>query len=550
MVSFAAPITIRVATTDIIRTDIGQATFGSGVEFRTSELRWTASTPTLGDTTALTADTMKWLKLGSLRFPNGTSSLHYAAEQPEWSYYECPNPPKAASDQCPNPAATCSCTHYGNQWDSFLTPTEITSFTDNRFDMQRLFQVNTWLSAKGKSWFDFVQDSNGGLNATALDAAARKASAWVARDGGRTRYWEIGNEDWARWNATQHAQIAEAFRSKMLDPNLNGGRKPLLMVQGLAADYNGNKPADWYAALTSKLPQDSSRKISSIYGYSVHQYITAKDYPDALSEEERRRNQTSDMFATVEANRPVNGVKTILGIGTANSPTRDWKVWMTEFNVDQPAAKDSRGAAIPETLQDVGHALVIADWTGKMLESNVERLFMHSLDHHQDYALVQYANDGSKINSPVVTAPGFAYAIYPQEFGQTMVRTLYANNPSIPSADKHSSYPQVSAYSSIKDGKELRIIVVNRSLQNKAYVNINTATAPGQRWLASGKFGFRELRSRTNTIHESNRISRGYTKDNISWSPVAQYNQYVTGIENVELAPASANLFIMPLQVP
>jgi alpha-L-arabinofuranosidase len=248
------------------------------------------------------------------------------------------------------------------------------------------------------------------------------------------------------------------------------------------------------------------------------------------------------MLAIVADDKPINDLKSLLGTGNPNSPTGNWKIWMTEFNAYQPTGmKDAHNQDIAAILQDMGHALVIADWTGKMLEQNIERMFMHSLDNTSEFALVQYDN-GTDIEHPRVTVPGHAFSIYAQEFGKTMLRNTIDGNVVL-TAPSGKTYPQLAVYSSVSaDNMSLRVIVINRHMTDSAKVNIDTQNATWRRKLANGQYGFRQLYA--NNITDSNQV----VKDFVKWSDVQYFNQAETGIENVSLAPASASLFIIPLQ--
>jgi hypothetical protein len=538
-----ARMVVKVATAgteNIIRTDIGRATFGSGIQFNTSQLRWTMDNlfnpkgtdwqDPLGlkpPVSSNTYDAIKSLKLGTLRFPHGDSSFLYISENPQASY--------------PTLAAV-------SQWNRYLTPDEIVRYTGHdRLDMERIFEVNTVFSLAYNPWrYEYLNSEVFTkppvfpvLNRQSMDMAARRAADWVERDtqsGAKTQYWEVGNEDWARWNGNQYADIFFSFQDKMK------AKRPeiKLLAQGLLNTYERNTPDEWLHALKTKL--ETNRAVDSVYAYSIHRYMAGGLYPPEEGAIVRRQKQTQDILAQVADDTQMNHLKSILGTGQEGASTGKWKIWMTEFNVLQPSGrKNSEGRDIFETSQDMGNALVIADWTGKMLEQNVERMVMHSLDHNLESALVQYAN-GTDIEHPMVTTAGHAYAIYAQAFGKTMVRSKITGNVTLTAPNK-KKYPQLAVYSSISaDGKSLRVMAINRHMTEHAVVNIDTEHAPGKRWLANGRFEFRELRA--GRITDGNQTQ----KDLVRWSDPRYYLQAVTGIENITLAPASANLFIMPLQ--
>ncbi len=534
MIASAANAVIKIATTEtanIYRTDINSRTFGSGLQFNSSQLRWTMdhlddpndSSPPVS---AITSDTIRWLNLGTLRFPNGDSSFLYISEDPQASY--------------PNISPV-------TQWNRYLTPDEIVRYTNSpRLNMERLFEVNTvfWLDKSTNNWAyryinknQFPTGSAPELDLANLEVAAQRAADWVRRDNenGKTALWEVGNEDWARWNAKQHAQIFDVFQQKMkaVRPDIK------LLAQGLATPFNANSPHEWFYALRDRL--QAKGQLDRVYAYSVHQYMKGGVYPgeDRLTQ---RRKQTEDMLAAVAEGAPVQTVRKLLGTGNNGSPTGNWKIWMTEFNVHQPTGrKNEKNEEIFDTLQDMGHALVIADWTGKMLEQNVERMFMHSLDNHPSFSLVQYDN-GTDIEHPRVTVPGYAYAKYAQGFGKTMVRNTIQGNTAL-TAPNGKKYPQVAVYSSVSaDNMSLRVMVINRHMTNPVNVDLDTENVQWRRRLANGQFALQQLRS--NKITDGNQQIKG----NVKWSDPAYYPQGATGIQNITLAPASANFFVIPLQ--
>ena len=524
----------------MIRSDIGRQTFGTGIEFGTSELRWTMEQlreGTQSPVTAKTRDTMKWLQLGTLRFPNGDSSFLYVAGDPEASLLGG----RGA---------------YGtrSQWSKFLTPEEIISYTDSapdKLNMERVFEVNSvfWLNYSGPDgkwelrYIDDRFNKYKGCVSTLppplcskdIATAASKAAEWVVRDKGRTQLWEVGNEDWSRLQGPEYAEIFFAFQEKM-----KGARRDIkLLAQGLAEEINGNTPASWLNALKKKLQDNNA--MDSVYAYSVHQYLRADLYAsDDLAS--RRHKQTQDMLANVAENKPLKNVRELLGTDVPTSPTKNWKIWMTEFNLWQPTGiKNELGNNTVATIQDMGHALVIADWTGQMLEHNVERMFMNSMDHHPAFAVVQYKNLGASLEDPRVTVPGFAYAMYAQKFGKTMVRNNISGNPSL-KAPNGKSYPQLAVYSSIsEDNKSLVVMVINRNLNDSVHFNLNTRNLAGGRKLANGNYSHTQLRS--TYITDTNASG-----EQVKWTEPIYSPQKESGLDKVTVLPASANLFTLPLQ--
>ncbi len=550
-------VEIDTTPTGIIRSDIGRQTFGGGIVFQTAQLRWTMDGINITEgglgapTSSKTADAIKKLNLGTFRFPDGDASFLYVSEDPQASF----NGGKPSPNE-------------NDLINRYLSPGEIIKYTaPDKLNMERIFTVNTafWLNkgSDGPWGLRYIDDRKNydGTNGTVqikgkcpiistvlcsdyLDITATKAADWVARDNAQTQLWEIGNEDWSRLNGEQYAEVFYTFQDKMktVRPDIK------LLATGLAENYddNGNTPENWFNPLKQKLLD--TNKIDSVYAYSVHQYIHVDPELYVGDAAMRRSNQTQDMLAEVAEGKKVNDVKALLGVNSPTSITRNWKIWMTEFNVWQPELKKNpNDKKMPEVLQDMGHALVIADWTGKMLEQNVERMSMLSLDHGPAFALVQYINRPDSddilfnIENPLVNVPGYAYSMYAQNFGKTMVKNSINNNPQL-TAPNGKAYPQLGVYSSIsEDNKSLRVMIINRNLKDAVNFDLNTKDIANGRKLDNGTYSHQQLSS-------SNITDNNLKGEKVKWSEPVYKDQKEAGLQNIALAPASANLFVLPLQ--
>jgi hypothetical protein len=184
--------------------------------------------------------------------------------------------------------------------------------------------------------------------------------------------------------------------------------------------------------------------------------------------EQYRRDQTRDMLSQVSQASELNGlISKVKSINSANNV--GWKIWATEFNQQQEEPTSPIGIT---NAQDIGQGVVIADWVGRMLELGVERVVMHSLDQHPCFSIIEYANNGSSPTSPMMSVPGYAYSIFPQKFGSAMVKVSYTANPLVNGA------PQLAVYASLtKDRSKLRLIAINRDLDNAAALSLETANA-------------------------------------------------------------------------
>jgi hypothetical protein len=559
-------LSIQVLTTgesNVIRRDIGRTTFGTGIEAGRSEMGW-AMKPIINESDIaeskenilLTADTFKWLQLGSFRFPNGNSSFQYLWSNPSWEQSEA-----AKNDE----------------YSRFMRWEDIKTYTGNigrNLNMERVFQANTvlTLNSEGTPYTVYI-DTNaplrGGnsslkpeLNYDNLRKAANYTAEWVEKDACETKFWEIGNEDWSRLFPSDYAIIFSSFQDKMLEKCAD----IKFLAQGLEQDVpifeSFNKPDDWLNALVEKL----GAKKNSVYAYSIHDYIEAPPYVDMKLTDElrklRRKMQTEDMFAAVDmqTGTDLDKIKKLLKDKGLN-----WKIWMTEFNVSQTEYSSqgqkcvliNKKPSIPnvnsctETLQDLGHGLVIADWVGKLLEQNVERLFILDLGQSDEYGMVDFGktDDNSKSKVPQVSVPGHVYSMFSKNFGQTMIQSkVLPQNPllNFSRGMGEIKYNKLGVYSSISSNEqELRMMVVNRDLENNAFVNIDTQAVPGRRQLANGQYCIRTLTS--DKINKSN-VNQG-DKDKVNWTAPQYKNQTAAaGISAQELPPASVSLFVIPLK--
>ena len=534
----AATIEAVIKTTSVIRDDIGRATFGAGIEFQSPQFRWLMDTGPDADGPATPAQRkVKGFNLGSLRFPSGDGAQLYLWDDPQHSI-----------------TATAVGKDARSKW---ITQEQILKFTSPQsafadgLDAQRVFQVNScqyvdyeagWKVRQVNRNF-FQKELPAEVDEAVLEKVASRAAAWVQDNNGKpahesVEFWEVGNEDWIYWSGAQYGTIFNKFREKML-PKRAGIK---FLAQGLSADFathsNGtNTMENWVEGMKANI----TGLPGSVYAYSDHQYMTADEYASDAPEQKRIK-QTQDILAKVATNERLGNLKAKLASSPLTSP---WKIWITEFNTFM------RAKGKLDNPQDMGQALVIADWTGKMLVQGVERMFYHSLDHHPDFALVQYVNEGGTITAPRVTPPGYAYTIFPQEFGKTMVNNTVGTStyPNVRlTAPNGMGYEQLAVYSSIRkdsvNGDTLRVIVINRATTGVTTFNLKTENIAGARRMknAPAKYTYRQLRSAN--LSDSNRAAT----DAVSWSAPTQYDSSEWGITGASLGPASVNLFVIPLQ--
>ncbi|HVJ45517.1 MAG TPA: hypothetical protein VM511_03960, partial [Luteolibacter sp.] len=517
-----------VKTTSVIRNDIGPQTFGAGVEFPSVQFRWLMDTGPHADGPSTPArNAIKDLNLGLMRFPSGDSAQLYFWDDPQHSIPNSnPKDPRA-------------------KW---LTQDEMLKFTSGTehfadgLGMDRLFQVNTcqfidydqqWKIRQLNRNF-FKKQLPAEIDPEILNRLSTRAAKWVEENGKRpghekVTWWEIGNEDWIYWTGSQYAEIFNAFHQKM-----SAARPDIkLLAQGLSNDFktgsNGtNTMENWIEGMKKSLADPKS-----VYAYSDHQYLSGGEFPDD-PQDVRRGKQTRNMLSKTAFGKRTADLKAKL---EGSPETAPWKIWVTEFNTYE------RVGGKLDNPQDMAQALVIADWTGKMLEQNVERIVYHSLDHHPDFALVQYVNEGGSIKEPRVTPPGHAFSIFSSDFGRKMVACEIDRNPELTAPDG-AKYPQVGAYAAIRQESgrdELRVVVINRNTDQETDFELKAEAVPGaRRFPNKGMFFWRELSSKN--LSDTNRERRNA----VAWSN-AEVGKIDSEMIRKKLKPASVNLFVIPL---
>jgi hypothetical protein len=540
---------VTVTATTIIRDDIEAKTFGGGVDMRTPQFKDVMTGPY-----PATKTMFQDMKMGTMRFPQGTSSLFYYWKNPPASYIDHGD----ATHPDPFPGLTGS---------MLITPTQMYTYTDKSappaasLHMDLLFQVNsfsyvvnnwtvTWINKNKTDGSKQAEIEPANLTGAANYAADWVNDSFVNHSTNVVTYWEVGNEDWVWWTPALYAQIFNEFASKM-KAVVPSGSEIRLLAQTTTGSNTGAGGITNTSAWTSQMAGAmTAAQKNNVYALSEHQYLNgnatgtlpngtplARDFSNyPASAEGQRALLTENMFAKVQANSRINFLK---GEIAAVAPA--WKIWMTEFNVVQNDATTTAANpnGIMKRLHDLGHGLVLADWTGKMLESGVERILIHSFDHHPNYSVIDYVNSGGTIAAPIKTVPGYAFGIFPQEFGKKMVQNSVNNNPQL-SSPNEGNYNQVSVYSSIREtDNTLRVIVINRSANSGIQITLGCtgrtiAAAPAQ-------YTRRELYS------ENLLDSNFNAPDTVKWSTPVSVPVPGSVIDGIVLKEHSANLFIIPL---
>lgn len=417
----AEPVRVSVHTDRVLR-PLDPAWFGSGTEYYCPSLG-----AALGSTAAKAA--VQSIGMGFLRWPHGTSALWYFWDAPQESYRQ--------------------------EWMSrtpFQTADDLMGYC-RQLGTEPLVQVNTYQVRRAGKGFE---DAKMVVGPGTIDQAAAYAARWVADAKARNlgiRWWEIGNEDWVYWTGRQHAAFAASFSKAMraADPQAK------LLAQGFVGSWKGaflhSDGAPWTAELAEALPE------AAVDGISVHLYLSGRlpDRPRPLAEE------TAALFARVDRCDGIRGLRPeLIRRGRAA-----WQIWVTEYNLMQSDPKGPGGLA---WWQNLAHGLVLADWSGRLLELGVDRLAVHDLVGHPAFELLDIAHRGSLAN-PRPTVPALALQAFTGGFAGDMLVVETSGNPArlagtfvdpeLAKAVLTHQYQAVSAYAA-RTGSRLRVVLVNR----------------------------------------------------------------------------------------
>lgn len=520
---------------------LSKATYGSGLGYQNADIRVMFTDTWFNGSSAASQksyDTLKSLNLGMVRFPSGDPSFWYRWDKPCGSV-------AAPQEQCAE----------------YLSPDDVTRYftagatSTGRAPLggQTMFQINTihsWIEADGKTiwktvcqkseWQDPatgqwlsspIKDVNGRylIDEAGLQQAAAVAANWVRANrklptSQQAVYWEIGNEDWVRWTPEQYARIVAVVGAKMIEVNgksvlANGTNTPLRLIAQtttLAKDYTqlssssgdaNNLAINQTAGVTFATRfagqlQSNGLAPQKVYGVAVHPYLTGDRSPSIDT-------RTLTMFSKIDAaNSEVQ--QSIDALTTINKQlSTSWKALVTEYNVLEGLETDTSGRTIP--AQNKAHALILADWTARMLSQGIEKVLPHNIEADTRMGLFLYRN-GYPISEPRLMAPSSAFA----RLSTFLQGSLYRvdNNAPLVSysnmAGATTSVRGLSNYAAVSaDGLTLNVLLVNRNLYQSQNV---TLTFTGAKKFKTGGTLY------SSSFGEANRLVDDNFTSNVTWT--------------------------------
>lgn len=428
------PVTISIDTAS--KTRIVEENFiGAGVEYEEVGIREVIKNP--GGLSAL-----KNLGLTGLRWPNGTSAQFYLWDRPAESYQRLKQ----------------------SRRDWVLLTADVQALADV-LGAELLVQTNT---------FRFVKNNKVlRLNLDNYNDGAEYAAQWIKyslSQGYKIENWEIGNEDWIYWSGSEYGRIVQAYAKAMkaVDPNIK------IAINGLTGEWKDKNASSWMPELLRSIDE------KLIHAISIHAYLSGLLPGKELSFDE----QLSNLFAQV-ATTPGFLLELTEILRQQNSPL---KIWVTEFNILQrDPERPSLGPDGVQKMQNVGHALVLADWIGQMMTNGVSKTYYLTLLGHPVFSLIDASKKGTP-SKPLEMVPAMVLQMYAKNFGDTILKVDIGGNPKrltgtyidkvrqvdLEGTEVTKAYPAVGVYSA-RDSKRKRvnIILINRDLVNNIPVNVN-----------------------------------------------------------------------------
>ena len=562
---FAAQAQAQVEVT--VRQDLkpinvlNKGTYGSGFAYQNADIRVMFTNRSYsGNSVAAqkSYDMLKSLNLGTFRFPSGDPSFLYRWDKP------------CGSVAAPQP----QCAEY-------LSPEDVTKyFTSGTVNSgqaplggQVMFQINTvqsWVENSGQiiwktvyqkdEWFDEPtqqwmsrpnKDTNGRykIDEEGLQQAAKVAANWVRSNrklpkNQQTVYWEIGNEDWVRWTAQQYAQIFAVVAAEMLKENKGGVKgsdthaelRLIAQTTTLSKDYR-ELPSSKASENNLAINQTAGAQFATIfagelksngfgfspkdaYGVALHPYLTGDRNPSIAT-------RTLNMFKKIDsANSEVQQTLNALAAINKNFGT-NWQTLVTEYNVLEGIEPDTNNNPIP--AQNKAHALILTDWTAKMLAQGVEKVLPHNIEADPRMGLFLYRN-GYTISEPRLMAPGAAFG----RLSNALQGTLYlAENNAKNFVGNEANLKSLSSYAAVSSsGKSLNVLLVNRNLYQSQNVTLKF----------KGPKKFKDKGVLSSSIYgETNTLADDNFTSNVIWNkPVT--SSYSQNCSNGWLSPRTCTL--------
>ncbi len=300
-----------------------------------------------------------------------------------------------------------------------------------------------------------------GKGTTPVQTAAHLAAEWVRYDKGRTKFWEIGNEDDGTWEAgykinlsdnqdgqpeiisgTVYGQHFNVFADSMRHAALQVGTSIKIGAQVIGSGPSNTVDQEWNSNLFTAIGNAADFFIVHHYYSPYHQ------------------NSTSSVILQ-SAIDETNGITTYLNSSVSQAGAQMKPIALTEYNIESEGSKQKVSAVAGM------HAVLTI---GEVLSNNFGETsrwdLANSWDTGNDQGLFNNValSDVEPGASPWNPRPAFFYLYYLQKYlGDRLVSTTLS--PAV---------SDLNAYSSTFTSGEAGTIIVNKGVAtHTVLININ-----------------------------------------------------------------------------
>lgn len=353
-----------------------------------------------------------------------------------------------------------------------------------------------WSGKNTESWtfsidgyYDLLQKTNStglltinygyaryGTSANPVAAAAHLAADWVRYDNGRTKYWEIGNENFGEWEA--------GYR---IDPALNKDGQPEIITGALYGKH-------------FRVFADSMRKAAAEVGATIHisavvfdspnggntaaagswnsgVFSAAGDAPDYYSVHSYftnyMENSTPDVLFATAANVP-GAIKSYLTGGMTSGAVIQKPIAMTEWNLFSSGSKQN-----VSHIAGVHAVLAMEEMIKNGYGASLRWDLANGWDNGNDHGLFslgsQKDNSGKEVGEPEVEKwnprPAFFHMYYFQKCtGDRMLESSVSG-----SAD-------ISSFATSFTSGQKAVVIVNKGASEKTVETKFQYFTPGSKY--------------------------------------------------------------------
>jgi hypothetical protein len=264
-------------------------------------------------------------------------------------------------------------------------------------------------------------------------AAAHLAANWVRYDKGRTKYWEIGNENYGNWEAGYRINTTtnQDGQPAILTPALYGTHFKLFADSMRAAAKETGANIEIGIVLTES--DDNNTTSGNIYGWNAGVLAAAGNTPDFFVVHNYYTPYEQNSTPDVILNTPVSGTKSTMdwikssaqGAGVTQKP-----VAMDEYNIFATGSNQ-----MVSQIAGVHGVMVLGELLRNQFSMASRWDLANAWDNGDDMGMFNNSspNNGTEPGAAAWNPrPAFYYMYYFQHyFGDRMVSSTVTGNGSI-----------------------------------------------------------------------------------------------------------------------